>query len=149
MGVSIAAGVGGAIGAAALVNAAPIADNRTKALVATAAGLGAWLMLPRKQRVLRYAAVGATLGGALSLTKQMFPGVPMMAGAEPYMGINMRPTYPRIASSAARQHLYDRARDRSFAEATRSGRNSQFMGNTGPSFTTGAQYGKFLTPANM
>lgn len=152
MGISIAAGVGGAVGAAALVNMAPISDNRSKALAAMAAGLGGWLLIPKRNKLLRMASVGATLGGALSLTKQMFPQIPMMAGAEPYtpMGVNMRPAYPRIANRAQRAASYGRQETAMFRNATRGGRNARFMGQAGGNRqSAGAQFGNFLTPANM
>lgn len=150
MGVRIAAGVGGGVAAAALVNMAPIADNRSKALAATAAGLAGWFFLPKRQKVARYASMGAMLSGALSLTKQMFPQVPMLAGAEPYyMGVNMRPTYPAITNRANRARQYSQQKAGAFSEATRSGRNMQMAGAGPNRMSAGAQFGRFLTPADM
>lgn len=146
----IAAGVGGGIGAAALVNMAPIADNRSKALAATGIGLAGWFFLPKKQQIARFASMGALLGGALSLTKQMFPQVPMLAGAEPYyMGINMRPTYPAVTDRSARTRQYQSRKSAAFSDATRSGRNMQMSGAGANRMSAGAQFGTFLTPANM
>lgn len=147
---NIAAGVGGAVGAAALVNMTPIADNRSKSLVAIGAGIAAYMFLPKRQRLLRMASVGATLGGAMALTKQIFPQLPMMAGEPYYMGVNMRTTYPQIANRSARTQMYQRRKVDMFREQTRSGRNAQFMGGAGGNrASAGAQYGTFLTPANM
>jgi len=149
----VAAGVGGAVGAAAIVNMTPIADNRTKALAAMAGGLGAWLLLPKKQKLLRAASVGATLGGALALTKQMFPQLPLMAGEPYYMGVNMRATYPRQYGPSARRQMYQQRKIDTFRESTRSGRNAQFAGTMGGAganrMSAGVQFGKFLTPADM
>lgn len=146
----IGAGVGGAVGAAALVNMVPAADNRSKALIAMAAGLGAWLMLPKRQRLLRAASVGATLGGALSLTKQVFPNLPLMAGEPYYMGVNMRSSYPAVGSAATRARQYQQRKIDMFRDANRSGRNVQFMGGAGGNrMSAGAQFGAFITPANM
>jgi len=146
---ALGVGVGGAVATAYAVNAAPIASNRTKALAAMGVGIVAYMMLPKRSRMLRTAAVGASLGGALSLTKQLFPNVPMMAGAEPLrMGVNMRPTYPQIPSQARRSAIVNRSESAAFKRLANSDRNAAFMGR-GMSGGLNAVYGNFVTPASM
>ncbi len=141
---NVAAGVGGAIGAAVLVGMAPIADNRTKSLVAIGGGMLAFMFFPKRQRMLRAASVGAMIGGGLALTKQMFPDVPMLAGAEPYMGLNMRPTWPTRQSAGARLQIAHNRERTAMTNMTSSVRNASFMGGA-----AGSQFGAFKTPADM
>lgn len=71
---------GGAIGSAALVRALPIANAKARAASQLAIGALTLLMAKGRARMLRLAGVGATMAGALAVTREVFPQFPVMAG---------------------------------------------------------------------
>lgn len=86
-----AIGVGGAISTAAIINQIP-AEKGTKALAQFATGLVAMSLLPNKMKMLKMAAGGATIAGALAFIKsQNSPYMPLLAGVDQPMGINYYP----------------------------------------------------------
>ena len=145
--VKVGTAVGGAIGVSALTAAIPGITNKQKAAIATGIGLIAYVMLPRRQRMIRYAATGAAIAGGVSLAKQFVPGVPMLAGIDDInMGMNIRPRFTPDNTAQWRARMYAQNKSNMINKTISPSRNLEFMGSPGG---VGAQFGQFQTPANM
>jgi hypothetical protein len=74
------AGVAGAVGGAMLGNAIPAKDARIKAAVPLVAGIVLSGMVSNP--LFRSILIGVSIGGGLSLVRQLAPQIPMLAGAD-------------------------------------------------------------------
>jgi hypothetical protein len=74
------AGVAGAVGGAMLGNAIPAKDARIKAAVPLVAGIVLSGMISNP--LFRSILIGVSIGGGLSLVRQLAPQIPMLAGAD-------------------------------------------------------------------
>lgn len=74
------AGVAGAVGGAMLGNAIPVKDARIKAAVPLVAGIVLSGMISNP--LFRSILIGVSIGGGLSLVRQLAPQIPMLAGAD-------------------------------------------------------------------
>lgn len=132
--VGVGTGVGGAMGTAIITNMLPVANARTKAIIQMLMGAGLIMFAGKKMNIVKYAGTGATLAGALALTKLTLPAnlSPMLAG---YDQAKQIPYYRRPA----------RKMNENISYSPKMGINSNYsMGASGAGYG-----GKFLTPANM
>jgi len=63
-----------------LTSKIPISDGRVRSIVPIAAGIGLSALTGRRNKIARGVSQGMVILGAVSLFKQLAPGVPMMAG---------------------------------------------------------------------
>lgn len=77
-------GVAGAIGGSLLSNMAPIADPRIKAALPLVAGIAIGMTNLSKKKQIAAMASGMIIIGGVSLVKQFFPNIPLLAGEEEY-----------------------------------------------------------------
>lgn len=63
-----------------LTSKIPISDGRVRSMVPIAAGIGLSALTGRRNKIARGVSQGMVILGAVSLFKQLAPGVPMMAG---------------------------------------------------------------------
>lgn len=139
-------GVAGAIGTAAAVNMLPIEDDRAKALTQAGIGLGAMIMLPKRNVAMRVAAGGATLAGMLSAIKTSGMNLPLLAGYKG-MGANF---YPRMGANKRYKRLsYSPTTETVNRRTPATANNNNRMG-ANLHVNNMAGYGsKFMTQANM